>query len=219
MDSRSSARHGFGDPHSTAAKLPHALPATMLKLLEGAVRALGTRGRDISLESVCQVSGVSRATLYRYFANKDDLLDAVGEFICRQFEIGLADEASRHERPEARFAAIMAFLLEYTENRGLIRIFEVDPSFHLVFFRSHFARHVAAVAMALAPVFDWIEARDGRVIEPQGSAERLVRLQLSRLLVPFDAGWMSMWRAASDQPLQLAGSWMIDAVPTDAAGC
>jgi len=218
MDSRSFAERGFGNPRSAAVQLPDAMPATMLKLLEGAVRALGTRGRDISLESVCQVSGVSRATLYRYFANKDDLLDAVGEFICRQFEIGLADEASRHEAPEARFAAIMAFLLEYTESRGLIRIFEVDPSFHLVFFRSHFARHVAAVRTALAPVFDWIEARDGRAIERQGSAERLVRLQLSRLLVPFDAGWVGMWQAASDYPLHLAGSWMIDAVPTDVAG-
>jgi AcrR family transcriptional regulator len=186
------------------------LPASALKLLEGAVRAIGGRGlSELSIERVCRISRVSRATLYRYFSNKDDLLEAVGEFICRGFETGIAEEAASYDDPADRFAAVMSFLARYTTERGLVRIFETDPSFHLVFLRSHFARHRAAVENALDPVFEWIEKRDAIAVDRAVSAERLVRLQLSRLLVPFDNAWGESWQRAVDCAPETILSWIV----------
>jgi AcrR family transcriptional regulator len=186
------------------------LPASALKILEGTLRVLGGRGlSDLSIESICKVSRVSRATLYRYFSTKDDLLEAVGEFICRGFEDGITAEAARHDDPTARFAAVMCFLARYTAERGLIRIFEADPSFHLVFFRSHFARQETAVRAALDPVFDMLEARDGLAVDRSASAQRLIRLQMSRLLIPFDDGWSAAWDRAVVDAGKVMHHWIV----------
>ena len=186
------------------------LPAKALQLLEGAVRVLGSRGMsDLSIESVCKVSGVSRATLYRYFSTKDDLVEAVFEFICIGYEDGVTNEAARHSDPLGRFASVMEFLARYTDERGLIRIFEADPSFHLAFFRSHFARHRAAVQAALDPVFDWIEAEGPTVVDRSASAERLVRVQMSRLIIPFDDSWNRAWGRAVTSAEQMLAHWII----------
>jgi AcrR family transcriptional regulator len=186
------------------------MPARALKVLEGAVRVLGSRGlSDLSIESVCKVSGVSRATLYRYFATKDDLLEAVFEFICVEFEKGVTDEAARHQDPVARFAGVMDFLKNYTAERGLVRMFEADPGFHLVFFRSHFARHRAAVQAALDPVFDWIEANGTIVVVRPVSAERLIRLQISRLIIPFDETWDEAWASAATFAEEMMQHWIV----------
>lgn len=210
MQSRSSARGGALFAGMLAQSGIEQLPMSALKLIEGAVRVLGSRGMsDLSIESVCKVSGVSRATLYRYFSTKDDLLDAAGEFICLEFEAGVAIEAERHQDPVKRFAGIMDFLMRYTAERGLTRIFEADPSFHLVFFRSHFARHCAAVQTALDPVFDWRETLAPVVIDRAASAERLVRLQLSRLLIPFDTRLNDAWNRASTDADTVMQHWII----------
>jgi AcrR family transcriptional regulator len=161
------------------------------------------------VESICKVAGVSRATLYRYFANKDDLLDAVGEFICRGFEDGLATTVMEETGAPGRFATVMRFLDRYTSERALIRIFEADPSFHLVFFRSQFPRHEAAVRTALDPVFDSIEASDGVVVDRAASAQRLVRLQMSRLLIPFDAALSAAWSGAIREPAATMRHWIV----------
>ncbi len=190
------------------------LPSSALKVLEGAVRVLGRRGMsDLSIESVCKVSGVSRATLYRYFPTRDDLLDAVFEFICVEFENGVTLEAARHEDPVQRFAAVMEFLPKYTAERGLIRIFEADPSFHLVFFRSHFARHRASIEAALNPVFDWIEAQGSLRVSRAATADRLIRLQISSLLIPQDAIWSEAWNDAVACADRMMEHWIV-AQPT-----
>jgi AcrR family transcriptional regulator len=186
------------------------LPSTALRILEAAVHVLGRRGlSDLSVESICKVAGVSRATLYRYFANKDDLLDAVGEFICRGFEAGLAAAAVEEAEAPGRFATVMRFLDRYTSERALIRIFEADPSFHLVFFRSQFPRHEAAVRAALDPVFDSVEAIDRVVVDRAASAQRLVRLQMSRLLIPFDTALSAAWDRAISEPAATMRHWIV----------
>jgi len=186
-------------------------PATAVRILEAAVRVLGRRGlTDLSIEVICKAAGVSRATLYRYFANKDDLLDAVGEFICRGFEAGVAAAAAEHDgHPPAQFSAVMGFVARYTSERALVRIFEADPTFHLVFFRSQFPRHEMAVRNALGSVFDRIEANDGCIVDRAASAQRLVRLQMSRLLIPFDDALNAAWQRAVDDPDTAMRHWIV----------
>jgi AcrR family transcriptional regulator len=52
---------------------------TEARILDAALTAVGRRGvRRLTVGSVCAQAGVSRATLYRYFTSKDELLEAVG---------------------------------------------------------------------------------------------------------------------------------------------
>lgn len=51
--------------------------ATRQRLLEAAERLLAERGEDLTLEEVAAAAAVTRPTLYRHFANRDELLLAV----------------------------------------------------------------------------------------------------------------------------------------------
>lgn len=173
--------------------------ASVQKILDGALRAVATVGaRRLSMSDISDASGVSRGTLYRYFASKDDVLAAVSEYICRSFEDGIAEAASSAEDPIERFRAVMRFYARFTIERAPERIFEVEPIFHLEFLRSHFGRHTAAVAEALGPSLDYIEAVIGVPIDHETFAGTLVRLQLSTLIVPASPTWVEQWNRTPD---------------------
>src|SRR3546814_10823986 len=83
-------------------------------------------------------SGVSRGTLYRYFSSREEVLAAVSEFVCVNFEDGVRAVGRDIADPIERFRAIMHFFARFTIEQAPERIFEMEPAFHLDFFRSHF---------------------------------------------------------------------------------
>jgi AcrR family transcriptional regulator len=176
------------------------LPTSVVKILEGALRGIASRGaRRLSMSDISDASGVSRGTLYRHFSTKEEVMAAVAEFVCTNFETGVVDAAERHEDPIERFRAVMGFFSRFTVERSPERMLEVEPSFYLDFFKSHFARHKAAVEKALSHTFDYFDERCGVPINRQGAAEALVRMQLSSLIVPIDARWAELWDGAPDR--------------------
>ena len=172
---------------------------SVIKILSGALDAIAERGvRRLSMSDIIEASGVSRGTLYRYFSNKDDVLAAVAEFVCTGFETGIRDAAEGIDDPIERFRQVMIFYARYTNENSPDRVFEVEPGFHLAFFRSRFGRYKAAVADALGPVFDFIETKLGEKIDSDAFVATLVRLQLSTLLVPADENWARLWNESAE---------------------
>lgn len=186
------------------------LPTSVVKIMEGALRALASRGaRRLSMSDISDASGVSRGTLYRYFSTKEEVMSAVAEFVCVNFETGVREAAAQHDEPMERLRAVMRFFARFTVERSPERMLEVEPTFYLDFFRSHFARHRAAVGDALTRSFDYLEQLGGTPIDRAGIVEALVRMQLSTLIVPADQNWIDIWEAAPDRfrdwILELAG--------------
>ena len=129
--------------------------ASVQKILDGTLRAIRSVGaRRLSMRDISDASNVSRGTLYRYFASKEEVLAAVSEYVCVSFELGIAEVADSIADPMERFKAVMQFFAHFTIDRSPDRIFEVEPAFHLEFLRTHFARHQAAVRDALEPTLD-----------------------------------------------------------------
>lgn len=179
--------------------------ASVQKILDGTLRAIRTVGaRRLSMRDISDASGVSRGTLYRYFASKEDVLAAVSEYVCASFEQGITEVADRIEHPVERFRAVMQFFAHFTVDRSPDRIFEVEPAFHLEFLRTHFARHQAAVREALEPTLDYLERKVGQPINRDVLIETLVRLQLSTLVIPADDNWMRIWNESPEHILQWA---------------
>jgi AcrR family transcriptional regulator len=175
------------------------MPGSVVRILEGALRAIGRRGaRRLSMSDISDASGVSRGTLYRYFSTKDEVLAAVSEFISVNFETGILEAAEKFDDPLERFRAAMRFFAQYTIDNSPERIFEIEPGFHLDFFRSHFHRHKAAVLAALQRSLDHFDRLCGRELDRDALAEALVRMQLSTLIVPADWRWADLWEAAPD---------------------
>jgi len=172
---------------------------SVIKILSGALDAIAERGvRRLSMSDIIEASGVSRGTMYRYFSNKDDVLAAVAEFVCTGFETGMREAAQGIEDPIERFREVMLFYARYTNENSPDRVFEVEPRFHLSFFRSRFDRYKVAVYLALEPTFEYLEAKLGKKINAEGFVEVLVRLQLSTLLVPADETWSALWNESAE---------------------
>ena len=174
-------------------------PASVLKIVEAALSAIMRTGtRRLSMSDISDLSGVSRGTLYRYFPTKQDVLAAVSESISVAFETGVRDAAAAHTDPIERLRSVMRFFEEATRKRRKDAIFELEPAFHLEFFRSHFSRHLTALRDALELTFDWLERRVGHALDRDASAEALIRLQLSTMIVPPDRHWIEMWTGTPD---------------------
>jgi AcrR family transcriptional regulator len=173
------------------------LPTSVVKILEGALRGIASRGvRRLSMSDISDASGVSRGTLYRYFSTKEEVLAAVAEFVCTNFETGVREAADGHEDPIERLRAVMRFFSSFTMERSPERMLEVEPTFYLEFFHSHFGRHKEAVEEALGPTFDHLDALRGEPIDREAVAEALVRMQLSTLIVPSGPKWTRVWAEA-----------------------
>lgn len=187
--------------------------ASVQKILEGTLQAIRSVGaRRLSMRDISDASGVSRGTLYRYFASKEDVLAAVSEYVCASFEQGIAQVAASTADPMDRFRAVMEFFARFTIERSPDRLFEVEPTFHLEFLRSHFPRHKLAVHEALAPTLDYLEDKIGGPINREILIESLVRLQLSTLVIPADESWVNSWNSSPEHILQ----WALQTIGHDA---
>lgn len=112
-------------------------------IIEAAAAVLAQRGDTASMSDVANAAGVARATVYRYFPNRDALLQALGSFAVREAGSGLA--AARLDEvaiDEAFSRAVRALVLvgDYFVVLARERA-RVDPA--------EFERHVGGVLFAL----------------------------------------------------------------------
>ncbi len=170
------------------------LSPSVIRILSGALDAIASRGvKRLSMSDIIDASGVSRGTMYRYFSNKDQVLAAVAEYVCVGFENGVREAGEGIADPIERFKAVMRFYCSYTVENSPGRVFEVEPAFHLAFFRSRFARYKQAVTDALEPTFDYLDGILGQPLNRDAFVETLVRTQLSTLMVPASEEWNKLW--------------------------
>jgi AcrR family transcriptional regulator len=173
------------------------LPGSVIKILEGALSAIIRSGaRRLSMSAICEASGVSRGTLYRYFSTKEEVLAAVSEFVSLGFENGVRAAADPYHDPIERLQAVLDFFDRYTRERTPDGMFELEPAFHLAFFRSHFTRHKAALRDALCVTFDYVDSMLPKPLDRDAVAEAFIRMQLSSLIVPLGRHWSDTWVGA-----------------------
>ncbi|MHC5797190.1 TetR/AcrR family transcriptional regulator [Lacisediminihabitans sp. FW035] len=102
----------ISDPTSTAVGLRVRAPAfaeTHERIIDASYRLFSRRAiRDVAMDEIVVASGVAKATLYRHFATKDDLVLA---FLARRevdWTFGIVEQGarSRSSDPEERLLAI-----------------------------------------------------------------------------------------------------------------
>jgi AcrR family transcriptional regulator len=99
------------------------------RILDAAQRiVLQTGARRLSLTEVAKLAGVARPTLYRYFASKDELIDALGKREYRRFNTAMSAALSGRSgvaRLEVAIDLVVAFLQEQPP-RHLV---DLEPGF------------------------------------------------------------------------------------------
>lgn len=99
------------------------------RILSAAGRLMLSVGaRKLSLSDVATLAGVSRPTVYRYFASKEDLIEALGAQVRRRFDAAMEHAMSGVTgvaRWEAAIDVVVTFLGEHPPGRQL----DLDPRF------------------------------------------------------------------------------------------
>lgn len=149
-------------PAPDSAAAGHSSRATEA-ILDAAVIEFERHGfRRVALDDVARRAGVSRTTIYRRFANRDELVAAVIERENIALFADIAEEIKRAE-PQSNYyvEAFTLSILKFRRHRVLHRMMLDEPALVLELAHRHYDAAITRMAEAL------------RVIFPAGFAERI----------------------------------------------
>lgn len=116
-----------GPPVPTNTVPAEADGSTRTRILAATAEVLGRAGiTKLSLSEVALQAGVSRPTLYRWFASKELLLDAFGEWERHNYEEGMS-RATAGLRGTERLDAALRFIVDYQHSYSGVRMIDVEP--------------------------------------------------------------------------------------------
>lgn len=132
-------------------------------ILDAALVELERHGfRKVALDDVARRAGVSRTTIYRRFANRDELVGAVIE---RENVALFADIAKelKEAKPQANYyvEAFTLSIMRFRRHRVLNQMIVDDPALAQEMLHRHYGAAVERMAAALLVIF------------PDGFAERI----------------------------------------------
>lgn len=131
------------------------LDATTKAVLDAALLEFDRHGiRKVALDDVARRAGVSRTTIYRRFANRDDLVAAVMDRENARLFADIAEEL-KTARPQANLyvEAFTSAILRTRRHRVLNRIIADEPALSLQLASRHYRSAVARVEAALQVIF------------------------------------------------------------------
>ncbi len=101
--------------------------STRQRILAATAEVLGRNGKTkLSLSEVAAQAGVSRPTLYRWFASKEELLSAFSSYERQVFESGLI-LATAGLKGADKLDAVLRFIVEYQHSYSGVRMVDVEP--------------------------------------------------------------------------------------------
>ncbi len=80
----------------------------------------------LSLTDVAQHAGVSRPTLYRWFASKQELLNAFARHERHTFDSGI-NTATARLRGAEKLDAALRFIVQYQRSYSGVRLIDIEP--------------------------------------------------------------------------------------------
>jgi AcrR family transcriptional regulator len=144
------------------------------RILAATAEVLGSNGMTkLSLSEVASQAGVSRPTLYRYFADKRELLDAFVVWERQYYERAVADATADLPACEKLDAALRV-IVEYQQSYPGLRMIDIEP---------------AQVIRRLSRVIPLMRARLERLAagpDPGLAVSTAVRVAISHYLVRSD---------------------------------
>jgi len=145
-------------------------PATRARILEGAVQAVARHGlAKLAMSDVSRSAGVSRGTLYRYFATREVLLDALAQREAERFFDRVIDATRAAPPGEARLRVLIEHATsEVRAHPALQRLLQSDPAEVLEGIRRRLPELVDAFHGSFGPSLEDTEAvRSGAVTSRQ----------------------------------------------------
>ena len=101
--------------------------STRRRILAATTEVLARNGQTkLSLSEVAAQAGVSRPTLYRWFASKEELLHAFGLYEREMFDSGIS-KATAGLRGNEKLDAALRFIVSYQLSYSGVRVIDIEP--------------------------------------------------------------------------------------------
>lgn len=152
------------------------------RILDAARRlVLRTGARKLSLAEVATLAGISRPTLYRYFASKEDLLDALGKREYQRFKTSMADAVSGRSG-QARIEAAIDVVAMFLSDQPPRHLVDLEPGF----VHEQMTQVLPMLTEALVGVFKQCAREDGYrfTAAPNDIAGAIARTAFSHYIFP-----------------------------------
>jgi AcrR family transcriptional regulator len=120
----------------------------ILDAAEGLMRRFGLH--RWSMDDVAGAANLGRTTVYRSFANRDDLVHAVLARELRSTLEQIGEATARHDRLDDKFVAAVLAALDALRGSAVERLLETDPTTVLPFLTTEAAPLLAIARTALA---------------------------------------------------------------------
>ena len=134
---------------------------TPQRILAATAEVLGRNGKTkLSLSEVATQAGVSRPTLYRWFASKEELLSAFSSYERQVFESGLV-KATAGLKGIDKLDAVLRFIVEYQHSYSGVRMVDVEPEHTIAAVRPRHPADARRAATAPSRTQRRGEGRDG----------------------------------------------------------
>ena len=95
------------------------------ELVAAAVDAVRSAGTDFAVDDVARAAGISKTVIYRYFADKDELVDAVLEQVATAVLLPrlLGELAIEREDDRARLRSVIGAFVQFVEDEPALYAF------------------------------------------------------------------------------------------------
>jgi AcrR family transcriptional regulator len=165
-------------------------PETLTRILEASRRLITRHGTTLSMSEVAAEAAVSRATVYRYFRSRDDLVVATEDHIHHRFEVGLAEVVNRAQSASERLTAIIDYCVQSNDSNETRHLCELHPRLAVKYLRLAAENDVNVLHRGLRPVYDEMtNVRSGR-LDPKSITRIMLGMLHANMLIhraPADA--------------------------------
>jgi AcrR family transcriptional regulator len=159
---------------------------TRSRILDATLTVLARRGaRKLAMSDVGTEAGVSRGTLYRYFRNKDELLDAIAGHVEQGLRDAMVKAVERRPALDVRVQAVVESVVRFTSTHPeAIQLVAVEPDFGIEFIRGVFPTFVTTAEELLIPALDTAPTVVSGALTSAELAELVLRIAASTFFVP-----------------------------------
>ena len=144
---------------------------------------LGSHER-LTLSAVAEAAQVSRPTLYRWFATREDLLKAMSDHQERRFYEGLAEALELERTPARRLDAALGYLVTYLDETFGPASPVVEPGFTVGSLKASLPKQKATWVRLLGDALARVPAVRAGDLSVEQAAELFLRLAYSHYLIP-----------------------------------
>jgi AcrR family transcriptional regulator len=153
---------------------------TRNKILKAALQYVAVYGSErLSMSGVADEANLARGTVYRYFANSDQLLDGLAGYVRAGFKAQIAVAAMGGGGPRAKIERLADGRVDKETWVVVRRLREYQPTFTVEFLTSHLPDYVDSFREAFAE--DFAAADYGMSLEM--FADILARIMISETLL------------------------------------